>query len=262
MTRMPALFISHGAPDLAVRAHAAHRFLKSLGQQLPAPKAILIASAHWPTQAPVVATTAKPETIYDFGGFDPRLYTMRYPAPGAPEIALHAQNCLRAAGLEASADATRGFDHGVWTPLILLYPDAQIPVAQVSIQPDRDPRHHFEIVRALAPLREEGIMVIGSGALTHNLRAYFGGGEETPPPAWVAEFTEWMRARLEAGDEAQLLDYRSRAPHAERNHPEDEHLLPLFIPFGSRAQGEPVRRLHQSTDRGVLAMDVYGVGLE
>ncbi|KAB2849880.1 MAG: dioxygenase [Hyphomicrobiaceae bacterium] len=258
--RMPSFFISHGAPDLAVRPTPAHLALKALARLVPKPKAILIASAHWPTESPAVATGSAPATIYDFGGFDPRLRTMRYRAPGAPEVSRKAAELMRRAGFEVSEDEERGYDHGVWTPLVLLYPEADVPVAQVSIQPHRDPAHHLAIGRALSPLREEGVMIIGSGAMTHNLRAYFTGPASGPPPAWVTEFTGWMKGRLEANDASALVGYRAGAPHAQMNHPEDEHLLPIFIPLGATLPGEPVRQIHASYDKGVLAMDIYAFG--
>jgi 4,5-DOPA dioxygenase extradiol len=260
MARMPSLFISHGAPDLAVRPTPAHEALRALARAVPKPKAVVIASAHWPTEVPTVATGMAPETIYDFGGFDPRLRTMRYPAPGAADVSRRAAALMRAAGLAASEDVDQGYDHGVWTPLILLFPEADVPVAQVSIQPHRDPAHHLAIGRALSPLREEGVMIIGSGAMTHNLRAYFTGPAGGASAAWASEFTSWMKGRLEANDVAALVDYRSRAPHAELNHPEDEHLLPLYVPLGATRMGEPIRQIHASFDKGVLAMDIYAFG--
>lgn len=260
MARMPSLFISHGAPDLAVRPTPAHQALKALAREVPKPKAILIASAHWTTDTPTVATGIAPSTVYDFGGFDPRLRSMRYGAPGAPEVSREAAVLLQRAGIAASEDEEQGYDHGVWTPLILLFPQAGVPVAQVSIQPHRDPAHHLAIGRALSPLREEGVMIIGSGAMTHNLRAYFTGPASGSSPDWVSEFTSWMKGRLEANDWAALVDYRRQAPHAELNHPEDEHLLPLYVPLGATRPGEPVRQIHASFDRGVLAMDIYAFG--
>lgn len=260
MARMPALFISHGAPDLAVRPTPAHHALKALARKVPKPKAILIASAHWATDTPMVSTAKAPSTIYDFGGFDPRLRTMRYEAPGAPEVSRRAAALLKQAGIDAREDEKQGYDHGVWTPLILLFPEADVPVAQVSIQPRRDAAHHLAVGRALSPLREDGVMIIGSGAMTHNLRAYFTGPESGASPEWVTDFTSWMKGRLEANDADALVDYREQAPHAELNHPKDEHLLPLYIPLGATRPGEPIRQIHASFDKGVLAMDIYAFG--
>lgn len=171
--RLPALFVSHGAPLLAIRDVPASRFLRGLGAKLGRPRAILIASAHWCTAEPVVATTEAPSTVHDFGGFPEELYQLSYPAPGAPEIAREAARLLREAGLRAAEDPGRGLDHGAWIPLLLMYPEADVPVAQVSIQPDRDPTHHWRVGKALRPLRDVGVLIVGSGTFTHNLSAAF-----------------------------------------------------------------------------------------
>jgi 4,5-DOPA dioxygenase extradiol len=260
MTKMPALFVSHGSPELALRKTAAHRFLAGLARELPKPKAILVASAHWQTSTPRVATGERPETVYDFGGFDPRLRQITYPAPGATDVAHRAIALLAAAGLGAGADDRRGRDHGVWVPLVLMYPEADVPVTQVSIQPHQGPAHHEALGRALAPLREEGVLVLASGAITHNLGEMQRDALGAQAPRWVAEFADWMHEKLEAGDRAALLDYRRLAPHAARNHPEDDHLLPLYVALGAARDGEPVRRVHSSLEHGVLAMDVYRFG--
>jgi len=174
MDRFPALFVSHGSPMIAITPNPAHHFLRDLGPRLGRPRAILIATAHWATATPVLGTAARPETIHDFGGFPPALYALRYPAPGAPEVAREAGTRLRAAGLAVAEDAARGLDHGSWIPALLMYPDADIPIAQISIQPEADPAHHYQIGAALRPLREEGVLILGSGSFTHNLRAAFG----------------------------------------------------------------------------------------
>ena len=258
--RMPALFVSHGSPELAVRPSPAHDFLKSYASELPRPQAILAVSAHWETRAPTVGTGPRPETLYDFRGFDRRLYDIRYAAPGAPELAVRAARMLATVGLDANADPHRGWDHGVWVPLHLLYASADIPVAQLSIQPLSGPEHHWRVGQALAPLRDEDALVLASGAMTHNLREFFSQTEDAPAPDWVTLFTEWMREKLEGHDIPALLNYRAAAPHAGRNHPEDEHLLPLFVALGTARNDEPIRRVHESFDRGVIAMDVYRFG--
>lgn len=262
MSSMPVLFVSHGAPNLAIHKTPAHDFLKSLAADLPKPRAILVVSAHFATRQPAVTTDAKPETIYDFGGFEPELYQMRYGAPGAPDLAKTVLSSLSDHGVSASAVANRGFDHGTWVPLILMYPDADIPVLQLSVQPHAGPAHHLAVGKALAALAEQGVLVIGSGALTHNLHEVFGGnyGFDSPAPDWVVEFGEWMRAHIEADETEALLDYRKRAPHGAANHPTEEHLLPLFSAMGAGG-GRKGRRLHSSAQYGVLMMDVYGFGM-
>lgn len=262
MARMPILFVSHGAPNLVIHKTPAHEFLLSIGKRLPKPSAILVISAHFMTRTPAVTVDATPATIYDFGGFEPELFRMTYDAPGEPALAARLVEALAGQGIPVSPLASRGFDHGTWVPLKLMYPDADIPVVQLSVQPHAGPAHHYALGKALAGLPDEGILIIGSGALTHNLHEVFGGnyGFEDAAPAWVTDFGEWMRGRIEAGANDDLVDYRRRAPHAARNHPTEEHLLPLFSAMGA-AGGAAGRRLHTSAQYGVLMMDVYGFGL-
>ena len=260
MPRLPTLYVSHGSPMLAITDTPAHRFLAQCAADLPKPEAILIVSAHWTTRAPVVATAAKPPMIYDFGGFDRKLYSMSYPAPGAPEVSRRAAALLTAAGLPASEDAARGYDHGVWVPLQIMFPGADVPVAQVSMQPQADARHHYALGQALAPLRDEGVLIVASGSMTHNLRALERDNPAGPPPPWVTGFVDWMHDKLTAGERVAVLDAIDIAPGAEANHPYDDHLLPLFVALGASEPGEPVRRLHTSYEYGVLAMDTYRFG--
>lgn len=260
MSRLPTLYISHGSPNLAITDTAAHRFLAKLGRGLPRPKAVLIVSAHWATRAPAVATSAQPPMIYDFGGFPRPLYDIVYPAPGAPDVARRARALLTAAGLPVAEDSARGYDHGVWVPLHIMFPEADVPVAQVSMQPTADARHHHGLGRALAPLRDEGVLIIASGSLTHNLRAIERDRIEGAAPPWVTRFVDWMHEKLEAGDRDAVLDAIDIAPHAEANHPYDDHLLPLFVALGAAGEDEPIRRLHTSYEYGVLAMDTYQFG--
>lgn len=258
MGRMPALFISHGAPTLAISDSPARHFLAQLGSTLPRPNAILVVSAHWETMGGVAVSLAEqPETIHDFGGFPQALYEMRYPAPGAPAVAEQAAQLLEQAGLSVKRSASRGLDHGAWVPLSLIYPQADIPVAQVSVMRGGSPADHERLGRALAPLREQGLLVIGSGSLTHNLYEFRGQPIDAEVPAWVSDFAGWMRRAIEQGDRDDLLHYRARAPHAARNHPTDEHLLPLFVALGAGGERVLGRRLHSSHEYGILAMDVY-----
>jgi 4,5-DOPA dioxygenase extradiol len=252
MADLPSLFVSHGAPNLVVSDTAARAFLQDLGRELPRPEAILVVSAHWESERPKVGTAAEPETIHDFRGFDEA--RLRYPAPGAPDLARRAATLLGEAGVGASEDPARGLDHGAWVPLMLLYPAADVPVTQVSVQPALGPEHHLRIGQALRSLRDDRILVMGSGALTHNLAEARGYGMHDPAPHWVVEFGRWMHAAVEAGRTEDLLDYRTRARYGARNHPTEEHLLPLFAAMGA---GGPGRRLHTSETYGVLMMDVY-----
>lgn len=264
MPALPTLFISHGSPDTAIAATEATAFMKALAADLPRPKAIVVASAHFESGKVLVSGDARPETIHDFGGFDRKLYEMRYPAPGDPELAREIAGELRAAGFDAFVATNRGFDHGTWVPLSLIYPDADIPVVQVSIDPGKGTDHHLMLGEALASLRERGVLVIGSGSFTHNLREAFArlrvGDRDAATPAWVAEFAAWMTDRIVAGDRAALADYRTKAPFAMENHPTDEHLMPLYVALGAAGPGAPARRLHESRDFGVLAMEAFAFG--
>ncbi|MBK4738170.1 DODA-type extradiol aromatic ring-opening family dioxygenase [Noviherbaspirillum pedocola] len=253
---LPTLFISHGSPMLALQDSPARRFLERLGRELPRPDAILIVSAHWETpDVPALSLAEHPETIHDFRGFPPELFAMQYPAPGAPQLAARAAAMLKQASFAVRQSATRGLDHGAWVPLRLMFPEADIPVTQLSLVHGATPAEHFRLGQAIAALRAENVLVIGSGSMTHNLYELRREGGNAPAPAWVTEFTAWMDARLAAGEHEALLDYRRRAPHAADNHPSEEHLLPLFVALG--AGGGAARRLHASVEYGVLAMDVY-----
>lgn len=255
----PTLFISHGSPNLILHNEPAREFLAGYGDELGRPEAVLVISAHFETPTPALTADEEPETIYDFRGFEPELYDMTYPAPGAPQLAARAADLLAAAGLPAVPARNRGFDHGAWVPLKLLYPQADIPVVQLSVQPRRGAKHHLHLGRAIAPLRGDGVLVIGSGLLTHNLAEYFSGNyeQDAAAPDWVVEFGEWMRERIEAGAHEALVAYRRDAPHAERNHPTEEHILPLFAAVGAAGEGAKGRRVHTSHARGVLQMDAY-----
>ena len=254
----PSLFVSHGAPDLALADAPARQFLLGLGAKLARPDAIVIASAHHEADGVSVRAPARFRTWHDFGNFDPRLFDLRYEPPGATALAGEVTGLLRAAGLEPRRDESDLIDHGAWVPLSLLFPDADIPVAMVSIDPHRDSRWHERVGRALAPLRRRNVLVIGSGSISHNLSAVFSSspGEDR---AWVDGFTSWLETAIVAGDRERLLDAMGEAPAAARNHPTDEHLLPLFFAYGAGG-GEPGRRLHHSYTHQVLAMDSYAFG--
>lgn len=241
---------------LAIEDSPARRFLLELGKTLPRPTAIIVVSAHWESLGGVVVSlAAQPETIHDFGGFPAALFELQYPAPGAPEVASRAATLLEAAGFAVQRSASRGLDHGAWVPLSLTFPDADIPTAQVSLPRGASPAEHERMGRALGRLREEGVLIIGSGSLTHNLQEFSGGPIDAAVPSWVSEFAEWMHGRLQEGQREPLLDYRAQAPFAARNHPTEEHLSPLFVALGAAGAGARVERLHASYQYRVLAMD-------
>lgn len=257
MTRLPSLFVSHGAPTLLIQDGPAHRFLAGYGATLGKPRAILIASAHWESNRLLASTAERPETIYDFYGFPKALYQMTYDAPGAVEVAQQAISALRAAGVQGDTDPARGLDHGAWVPLRLMYPDAEIPVTQISIQTGLGPAQQLAVGRALAPLRDAGVLIVGSGSATHNLSEFRGAAPDAPPPEWVAAFADWTHSALREGRTNDLLDYRRTAPHAVRNHPTEEHFLPLFTALGAGGPNARAERVHTSTTFGVLMMDAY-----
>jgi 4,5-DOPA dioxygenase extradiol len=255
----PAFFVSHGAPTLAIEKSAASDFLVSLGRELASrggrPRAIVVFSAHWETPVPTVGIAEAPETIHDFGGFPDELYRRRYPGRGAIETAREAMDLLADAGLPVRSDADRGLDHGAWVPLRLMIPDAGVPISQISLQPDLGPRYAYRVGEAVRPLRRDGVLIVGSGSITHNLHELRARPLGEMPH--VTEFVEWINERAERGDTEGLLDYRRRAPHAARNHPTGEHLLPFFSILGVASPGERLHRVHRSTTFGSLRMDAY-----
>ena len=255
--RFPAVFVSHGAPTLPIEASPARDFLAGLGKTLGKPKAILVVSAHWEGSEAAVSAAAQPETIHDFFGFPQELYRMAYPAPGAPELASRVSKLLGAIGIATHLHPTRGLDHGAWVPLLLMYPDADIPVTQLTVQPPLGTRHHFELGEALRPLRDDGMLILGSGGATHNLYEFGRHRRDAPPPAWVTGFQEWLGSTVESGKTDDFLHYRERGPDAARNHPSEEHFLPIFVAAGAGDPGVAGRRIHRSHTFGILAMDAY-----
>jgi len=263
---LPTLFVSHGAPTLVMDPVPTRDFLLGLGKALPRPKAVLAVSAHWDTSAPCVTSGPAPHTMYDFYGFPEELYAMTYPAPGSAELARRAVELLGRAGLpgdlSAETDAKRGFDHGAWVPLTLMYPEANIPVVQLSIQTRLSPAHHLALGRALAPLREEGVLIMASGNATHNLRDVFNHDMHAPPAPYAKGFADWLTRHVETGDTAPLLDYLAQGPEARRNHPTADHYLPLLVALGAGggADGTPGKLLHDGYTYGVLSMAAYAWG--
>lgn len=253
------LFVSHGAPTLPFEDVAARDFLEGLAKTMPRPRAILVVSAHWETRIPTVNTVERNDTIHDFSGFPAALYKLTYPAPGDPVLADRIVDLLGAAGLPVATDTQRGLDHGAWLPLMLAWPDADIPVLQLSVQSHLGPGHHLELGRALAPLTEEGALILASGSFTHDLSSWRGqaGMDE---PEWVSSFANWFDAALKEKRTCDLLAYRRLAPHAVRNHPTEEHLLPLFVALGAAGADPVATRLHASSTYGVLRMDAYAFG--
>ena len=264
--RLPALFLSHGSPMLALEPGRTGPFLRALGaaidRRFGRPHAILAVSPHTAARQPVLLASARHHAVHDFGGFPPALYALRYDPPGAPALAERVRQRLADAGLPAALSAEPGLDHGIWAPLRFAWPAADVPLLPLSLAAHQPPAAQWALGEALAPLLDEGVLVLGSGSLTHNLRLLFGG---TPPAADAPEIAEsrafraWVAERVAAGDSEALLAYRTRAPHAAAMHPTDEHWLPFYIAAGAGGLAGG-RRLHEEVTYGSLAMDAYAFG--
>jgi len=251
----PTLFVSHGAPTLIIETSPGRAFLAGLGERLGRPSAILAVSAHWMTAEPAVSSAPQPQTVHDFYGFPDELYAMRYPAPGVPELATRALGLMRDAGLTASADPEQGLDHGAWVPLMLMYPQADIPVAQLSVQPRHSAADHIALGRALAPLRDQGVLILASGGAVHNLRDFRFGA--TKAAAWADAFARWLDETLTAGDVDAIAHWRERCPEARLAHPTDEHFLPLPVALGAAGPTPRAERLHSGFEHGSIGMQAY-----
>ncbi|MDD5247781.1 MAG: class III extradiol ring-cleavage dioxygenase [Rhodocyclaceae bacterium] len=252
------LFVPHGAPTFALRPGAAGAALSRVAAALPRPRAVIVVSAHWDTEAPTVGLADRPETIHDYWGFPRELYAIRYPATGCKEAGADVLARLRQAGFAAAGDGGRGLDHGAWIPLRLMFPEADVPVIPLSIQAALGAAHHLAVGAALAPLAARGFLLVASGNLTHNLRDFQAAAAgAAAPPAYVREFPDWIWQRLQAADLPALLDYRRQAPAAVRAHPSDEHLLPLFVALGAAGEGARTERFHAGVDDYVMAMDAF-----
>ena len=267
-TSLPSLFVSHGSPMIALEPGAAGAFMQRLGPAIERtfgrPVAIVTISAHTAARLPVVLAGPRHEAIYDFGGFDPKLRTLRYDALGDPALGERMLGLLRGAGIEARAMPESGLDHGAWTALRFMFPRADIPVVPLAFVADDSPAAQFALGAAIAPLAAAGVLIVGSGSITHNLRRVFAGGLRGPTDAAEipesAAFRRWFAERSAARDWGALFDYRARAPHAIDMHPTDEHLLPWFVAAGAGGRDAVPVRLHDSVTLGSLGMDAYAFG--
>jgi 4,5-DOPA dioxygenase extradiol len=240
-TRMPTLFLSHGAPPLA-DDEVWTRQLADWAANMPRPSSILVVSAHWEADPLTVSATSTVPLYYDFWGFDPRYYEVTYPAPGAPALAAEVGRLLGSHDHPIHEDASRGLDHGAYVPLVEMYPDADVPVLQISM-PTLDPTELFSIGRRLAPLRDQGVLIVGSGFSTHNLREIrMDLPPSAPPPSWSSEFDDWLAGRVAALDVDSLIDFQSKAPAPTLAHPRTEHFAPLFVALGSTVDAREAAR--------------------
>ena len=254
---MPTLFLSHGSPMYAVEPGAAGRAWADLGRTLPRPRAVLMVSAHWETAVPMLSGNARPETIHDFGGFPPELYHLAYAAAGAPDLATRSVALLKAAGIAAGVDGCRGLDHGAWVPLRWMYPHADVPVVQLSVQPALSAAHHVQMGQALAPLADDRVLIIGSGHTTHNLRDWMANARQPRTLPYAQAFSDWLATTLAAHDTDTLVAWREIAPEAVRAHPSDEHFLPLFVAYGAAGEASRPERVVDGFLNGALSMDSY-----
>jgi 4,5-DOPA dioxygenase extradiol len=258
MDRQPTLFVSHGAPTFALDAGIAGPRLAALGRVLERPAAVLVVSPHWMTPTPRVGTAARPQTIHDFGGFDAALYEVTYPAPGHAALAQRAIEVLRGAGWSAQADERRGLDHGAWVPMLHLFPQADVPVFQVSLPARLDGDSAWAFGRALRPLSDEGVLIVGSGSITHNLYEFRTGHADAE--GYAAEFAAWVREAVALGDGERLRRTLDLAPHAQRAHPTAEHFWPLLVAAGAAAAPLPATTIEGGIMHGMLVMDSFVFG--
>lgn len=258
MTTMPSLFVSHGAPTFAIEPGLAGAQLRALGLALDKPQAVVLVSPHWMTRGVEITATDRPRTVHDFGGFPSELYALHYPAPGSPALAAVIEQQLALQGIASKLDPRRGLDHGAWVPLMHLFPDADVPVVQVSLPFDTDETKAFALGQALAPLAREGVLIVGSGSLTHNLYEFRSG--EVQAAAYAQAFSAWVRQAVLDADMKRLVHTLERAPHAARAHPTTEHFLPLLVAAGAACETSPVTVLNGGIRHGVLAMESYLFG--
>lgn len=260
-TPLPSLFVSHGSPMFAIDKGESGPALTAWAGSLAGgalPRGAVVMSPHWMARTPAVMTNPKPQTWHDFGGFPPALYRLQYPAPGDPGLARETMALLAATGIQAQEDPERPLDHGAWVPLMHLFPQADVPVVQVALPADAGPRDVFAMGRAVRPLRALGVLVMGTGSMTHNLAEFFGGARpalDAPPLGYVAEFARWVESAIGRGDLEALFDYRRLAPHAQRAHPSEEHFLPIFFALGAADDDARASYLTRETMYGNLAMD-------
>jgi 4,5-DOPA dioxygenase extradiol len=252
---LPTLFISHGAPTFALEPGKAGALLQETGRSLPAIKAVLIVSPHWMTSGFSVMATEKPETIMDFGGFDPRLNSLAYSAPGHPALAEITAQLLESQGQHVQRDVRRGFDHGAWVPLLHLLPKADVPVFQLSMPHDLKPKQAFELGRMLQPLSKQGVLIVGSGSITHNMYEFSMKGSGEAP--YAKEFIDWVRGNVKNGNSQALIETNMQAPNAKRAHPTDEHYLPFLIALGASRHDAEVDVLDGGFTYGVIGMESY-----
>jgi len=255
---MPAIFFGHGNPMITLYDNEYTRGWAAIGANVPRPEAVLCVSAHWYIPAALLTVIPKPRTIHDFGGFPRELFEIEYPAPGNPVLAAHTQDIL--SPVSAGLDDRWGLDHGTWTVLRHVFPKADVPVIQLSIDSTQPAAFHYELAKKLSPLRDEGVLIVGSGNVVHNLRAYSWDQPDVEPPDWAVRFDSFVREMLLAGKDEQLTEYRSLGQDALLSAPSPDHYLPLLYIIGLRRDGEPVSFPVEGFDGGSMSMLSVQIG--
>lgn len=255
--QMPAVFVSHGSPMAALDTGPYSKALKAFGSEYR-PEAILVVSAHWESGPPVrLSSASKHSLIYDFAGFPQELYELTYDAPGAPDVAARAAQILRGEGLSTVLDPSRGLDHGAWVPLRLMYPEGGIPVTEISLSRTRTPEELHRLGRLLQPLRSEGVLVLASGGIVHNLHRLDWESRTRPPESWAKAFDDWFKAVLDRHEVAELFRYRTAAPYADLAVPTTEHFDPVFVTLGASSEADSLSHLYEGFEHGTLSMRSY-----
>ena len=249
---VPALFVAHGAPTLVLEENQYTKMLKGLADRLPEPRAIVLFSAHWEAPVQMVSAVEEYEMIYDFYGFPEEMYKIVYPAKGNKDLAQKIVKLLEESGTDSKVDAERGIDHGAWVVLRLMYPDARVPVVVLSVNPALSPAEQYYIGRALAPLRKEGVMIIGSGGTVHNLHRLNWNSLEKEK--WAATFDDWLQAKIEMWDTDSLFRYETEAPYGREAVPRNEHFIPLLLAMGAADDGRKADLLHREYQQGSLSL--------
>ncbi|MBD0383322.1 DODA-type extradiol aromatic ring-opening family dioxygenase [Paenibacillus sedimenti] len=257
---LPSFFIAHGAPSLAIEQHAYTEFLRKLASSIPRPKAIVLFSAHWESRLQQISSAIQLETIYDFTGFPEELYAIKYPAKGDLTLSLHIQQLFQDEGIDCEMNDQRGLDHGSWAPLHIMYPDASIPVVALSVNPRLTPEEHYRVGAALSALREQQVLILGSGGTVHNLRRL--DRRNPAPQVWALKFDEWLAEQLETWNLEALFSYEDRAPFAAEAVPTPEHFVPLLIALGAADTSHKARLLHHSFQMGTLSLSCWMFGAE
>lgn len=256
---MPALFISHGSPMVAIQRGPYQDALAKFGREVR-PRAIVAISAHWGSGTTIGITgSERHDTVHDFGGFPPTLYGLRYDAPGSPELASHIVGLLRDCGFGTATANERGLDHGVWIPLRLMYPEADIPVVAMSVPLQLTPEELYRVGQALAPLRAEGVLILGSGGIVHNLRLVHYADPHAPVERWAAEFNRWFRDKVEQNKLADLFNYEAAAPHAQLAVPTFEHFAPVFVVLGASSETGQVTTIYEGFEYGNISMRSFAI---